>query len=184
MVSGGEHAVDGPRPLILTLELDAASFAFFDGLRRAHFPPERNVIPAHLTLFHALPGEQEAAIRATLGSLCAITPVLALRFPSLRFLGRGVAVEVESPELLALRRQLASAWSGWLGAQDRQGYRPHITIQNKVAPEQARELYATLTAGWEPFGAAGEGLLLWRYLGGPWQRVDAQRFLGGRAAAP
>ena len=171
-------------PLILTLKLEQPAFERLDALRRAHFPPERNVIPAHLTLFHALPGEQAAAIRETLRSLGAVTPALALRFPTLRFLGRGVALEVESRELIGLRRQLASAWSSWLGAQDRQGYRPHITIQNKVAPEQARELYAALTASWEPFGAAGEGLLLWRYLGGPWELVDEQRFLSGRAQAP
>jgi hypothetical protein len=153
-------------PLILTLKLEQPTFEHLDALRRAHFPPERNVIPAHLTLFHRLPGEQEAAIRETLRLLCATTPVLPLRFLSLRFLGRGVAVEVESAELIALRRQLASVWSGWLSAQDRQGYCPHITIQNKVAPEQERELSAALTARWKPFEAAGEGLLLWRYL--PW----------------
>jgi hypothetical protein len=171
-------------PLILTLKLEQPAFERLDALRRAHFPPERNVIPAHLTLFHRLPGEQEAAIRETVGSLCAATPVLPMRFPSLRFLGRGGAVEVESPELIALRRQLAFVWSGWLSAQDRQGYRPHITVQNKVMPEQARELCAALTVGWQPFEAAGEGLLLWRYLGGPWELVDEQRFLGAGAQEP
>jgi 2'-5' RNA ligase len=167
-------------PLILTLKLEQPAFERLDALRRAHFPPERNVIPAHLTLFHALPGDQETAIRETLRSLCATTPVLRLRFPTLRLLGRGVAVGVESPELIPLRRQLASLWSGWLSAQDRQGFRPHITVQNKVTAEQARELYAALVAGWQPFEVAGEGLLLWRYLGGPWERVDEQRFLGDR----
>jgi 2'-5' RNA ligase len=168
-------------PLILTFKLEQLAFERLDALWRAHFPPERNVIPAHLTLFYALPGEHEAAIRETLRSLCATPPVLPLRFPSLRILARGVAVEVETPELIALRRRLASLWSGWLGAQDRQGYRPHITVQNKVAAEQARKLYAVLTADWQPFEAAGERLLLWRYLGGPWELVDEQRFLGGRA---
>lgn len=52
-------------PLILALKLEQPAFERLDALRRAYFPPERNVIPAHLTLFHALPGDQEAAIRET-----------------------------------------------------------------------------------------------------------------------
>ena len=57
-------------PLVLTLVLDAQSFAFFDGLRRRHFPPERNVIAAHLTLFHALPGSASSDGRARLEAIC------------------------------------------------------------------------------------------------------------------
>jgi hypothetical protein len=44
-------------PLILTLGLDRASFERFEALRRAHFPPALNRVPAHVTLFHHLPGE-------------------------------------------------------------------------------------------------------------------------------
>ena len=63
-----------------------------------------------------------------------------------------------------------------LTPQDKAGWRPHITIQNKVAPEQARQLQAKLAASWTPFEALGEGLLLWRYLGGPWELVEEFRF--------
>lgn len=170
-----------PARLILTLKLEHVAFERLDALRRAHFPSERNVIPAHLTLFHALPGDQEPSIQQTLHAFCSETPWLTLHFPSLRFLGRGVAVEVDAPELLAIRRQLATQWSGWLSAQDRQGNRPHITIQNKVPPDQARQLYAELGAGWQPFAASGEGLLLWRYLSRPWELAGAYRFEGSRA---
>jgi hypothetical protein len=163
--------------LILTLKLEQAAFERLDSLRWAHFPPERNVIPALLTLFRALPGNQEPAIHEKLRLICAAMPVLSLRFPTLRLLGRSVAVEVEAPELMALRKQLAITWSNWLSAQDQQGYRPHITIQNKVTSEDARQLYAELAAGWEPFLATGEKLLLWRYLGGPWALVDVYRFV-------
>lgn len=160
------------QPLILTLKLAQPAFERFDALRRAHFPPERNVIPAHLTLFHALPAEQLAALRPALAEACASTAPLPLRFVAPRSLGRGVAIVVDSPALSALRGRLAGAWRAWLIPQDRQGYRPHITIQNKVAPEQARQLYAELAASWSPFEALGEGLLLWRYLGGPWQLLE------------
>lgn len=45
------------QPLILTLRLDEDSQAFFNTQRRLYFPPERNFLDAHLTLFHQLPDE-------------------------------------------------------------------------------------------------------------------------------
>lgn len=158
-------------PFILTLKLDTLILARLDALRQQHFPPERNFLQAHITLFHALPGDQEEAIRATLAMICVATPVLTLSLPSVRFLGRGVAIQVESPALLALRGHLATTWHAWLSAQDRQRYQPHVTIQNKVVPEVARTLYTQLNQSWVPLTAQGEGLLLWRYGGGPWAFV-------------
>lgn len=166
-----------PLPLILTLKLDASAFARLDALRQAHFPPERNFLSAHITLFHALPGDQEEAIRQTLQRICTATPLIPLAFPTVRSLGRGVAVVVESPPLLDLRRRLATTWHDWLGAQDRQRYQPHVTIQNKVTGVVARQLYEQLAASWQPFSGQGEGLSLWRYQGGPWESVAEFPFL-------
>lgn len=160
-----------PLPFILTLQFDAATFARLDALRQAHFPPERNFLPAHITLFHALPGDQEVAIRQTLQTISAATPIIPLAFPTVRSLGRGVAITVASPALLALRQQLATTWPEWLGAQDRQRFQPHVTVQNKVTAEAARQLYEQLAASWQPVAGRGEGLLLWRYRGGPWEQV-------------
>lgn len=170
--------MSSPPPFILTLKLDHAAFEVLNGWRQQHFPPERNFLPAHITLFHALPGEQEEKIRQVLSPLCVDSPPLSLLYPSLRFLGRGVAVEVECPELITLRQWLAATWQPWLSNQDRQGYRPHVTIQNKVAPDEARCLYEKLRITWKPFRGWGQGLLLWRYLGGPWELVDAFQFQG------
>lgn len=158
-------------PLILTLKLDAHSFGVFDGLRRTNFPPELNFIPAHITLFHALPGAHESAITHVLGTACATLAPFGVRFGQPRFLGRGVAINVESSSLLALRQRLQTLWDEWLSPQDRQAYKPHITIQNKVAPEQARVLFGSMAQSWTAFSGTAEGLLLWRYLGGPWERV-------------
>ena len=47
-------------PFIVTAELPGEIFSWVDGLRRAHFPPERNHLSAHVTLFHALPPWVEA----------------------------------------------------------------------------------------------------------------------------
>lgn len=163
-------------PLILTLWMDAAAFARFDALRRAHFPPERNLIPAHLTLFHHLPGRERTAVLAAVQDACARFARPVLQVTGLRHLGRGVACTLVSPELAALRAQLAAAWRPWLGPQDRQGFRPHVTVQNKVAPGDADELLARLQAGFTPWEVTGEGLLLWRYLGGPWELLESETF--------
>ncbi|KAB0680699.1 2'-5' RNA ligase family protein [Aureimonas leprariae] len=155
-------------PLILTLRFDDASFRRFDGMRRQHFPPERNHIPAHLTLFHHLPGESEADVTATLREATREREPLPLRVTSLRFLGYGCAYEIDCPPLVTLRKELADGWRDTLTPQDASGFRPHVTIQNKVASAEAKRTFAALQAAFEPFDARGIGLLLWRYRGGPW----------------
>lgn len=169
--------IDAP-PLIVTLALDAESFAWLDALRQAHFPPARNFLKAHLTLFHKLPGGEAEAVGAVLRAVAADVEPLPLVFAEPMFLGRGVAVRVESAALHAVRARLAQRWRAWLTAQDRQGFRPHVTIQNKVAPERARALHADLAAGWAPRTGTGPGLVLWRYLGGPWAHVEDVAFGG------
>ena len=156
-------------PLILTLKMDERSQEMFDRLRGLHFPPERNYLNAHLTLFHKLPGEREPELSADLREVCRNREPLTLTATGLRSLGRGVAYELSSPDLSALRRELAERWGPWLGAQDRQGFRPHVTVQNKVPPETARALNERLLATFSPFEVGGVGLSLWRYLGGPWE---------------
>ncbi len=148
---------------ILTLAFDPATFARLDALRRAHFPPERNFIPAHLTLFHSLGEDAESAIRAA-----TERPPFPLAFSRVHRLGRGAAFAVDSPELIALRAGLARAFKGGLTAQDRQPYRPHVTIQNKADPETARTTLEALSSTFAPWKGTGVGLLFWRYLGGPW----------------
>ncbi|RVU18127.1 2'-5' RNA ligase family protein [Methylobacterium oryzihabitans] len=165
-------------PLILTLGMDEAAFASFDRQRRAYFPPKLNHIPAHATLFHHLPGEEEAGIAQTLIALVRTEPPPEIAVTGLRFTGRGVAYVLESGPLAALRGRLAKEFAPWLTPQDRQGFRPHVTVQNKVAPETARALHAELQAGFVPFRFAATGLLLWRYLGGPWEPRGRFAFAG------
>ena len=165
------------QPLIVTLDLDDVSQAAFDRLRRAHFAPERNHLAAHVTLFHALPGAAEAEVVADLEDAVR-RPAFPVRVRGLRFLGRGVAYDLESPELAALRCGLARPWAPWLTPQDRQRHSPHVTVQNKAAPEQARALLAELSAGFVPYDVTATGLALWRYVGGPWEPVGRWAFLG------
>jgi 2'-5' RNA ligase len=155
-------------PLVVTLLLDDEAQERFDRLRAEHFPPERNFLAAHVTLFHALPGERLDAVRSDL-----VTAVEHEAFDvavtGLRFLGRGVAFTLESAELGALRAELAASWQTWLIPQDRQRHAPHVTVQNKVEPAVARALHDQLLAGFVPYRVRARGLGLWRYLGGPWE---------------
>jgi hypothetical protein len=161
----------GTRPLIVTIEIDEPSFEFFDAQRRAHFPPERNFIPAHITLFHHLPGDHAPAIRAELARVSR-REAFRMDVTGLRSLGRGVAYTVESPTADELRAGLAETWAGWLTPQDRQKPRLHVTVQNKVAPETARRLIERLAAGFTPFRVTAQGLRLWSYDGGPWTLLE------------
>lgn len=156
------------QPLIIALALDEASQDRFDALRRRHFPPERNHLRAHLTLFHALPGELERQVRQDLGQ-AAGRPPLTLRVTGLRFLGRGVAYALHCPELDALRHALAARWRPHLTNQDRQPHRPHVTVQNKVDPATARATLRELERGFEPYDVTGCALALFRYLGPTWE---------------
>jgi 2'-5' RNA ligase len=163
-------------PLIVTLRLDEHSFARLDALRRAHFPPARNHIPAHATLFHHLPGAHREEIAAHLAQLCAGTPPVPIMAETVRFLGRGVAIVLASPPFERLRADLARHWSASLTPQDRQPFRPHVTVQNKVSAAEAQALYTRLQAEFVPFAAKGIGLCLWRYKGGPWEPLGKFRF--------
>jgi hypothetical protein len=163
-------------PLILTLVLDARSFAFFDAKRRRYFPPERNFLSAHLTLFHALPGPEIATVDHDLEAICGEHAPMILDVVGLRSLGRGVAYTLRSEALMRLHATLAARWAMWLTPQDRHRLQPHVTVQNKVDPDDARELLARLQAEFRPFTVAGEGLGLWRYRGGPWDPVRTFAF--------
>ena len=156
-------------PLIVSLQVDPVLFAAADGLRRAHFPPDRNVLAAHVTLFHHLPGEYEQAVAEQMQRTCDGTAAVPVTLASVRFLGHGVALNVGSDALLRVRAELARAWSAWLTPQDRQGFRPHITVQNKVDAAAARGLYERLRQTWTPLAGDAPALQLWRYRGGPWE---------------
>ncbi|MDP8916448.1 MAG: 2'-5' RNA ligase family protein [Pseudomonadota bacterium] len=170
------------RPLILTLKLDEGSFDWFQALRTEWFPPERNLVPAHLTLFHALPGAELGPVRRTVRDVCARTAPMTLHGGGFLRWGHGVAYSLHARALNVFRAELADAFAPWLTRQDQRPFQPHITVQNKVAQLEAKALLERLQAEWEPFDGGGEGVLLWRYQRGPWEALDEVAF-GGPARA-
>ena len=93
-------------------------------------------------------------------------------------LGGGVAFRIASPDLDRIRNGLAEDLRGLLSAQDAGSWRPHITIQNKVPPREARALLAKLERDFRPRPLAISGIGLHRYLDGPWERLAAWPFRG------
>ena len=152
-------------PLILTLRLDDEAFATFDRLRQDLFPDRGYTLPAHLTLFHALPGDRLDEIDARLSDLAGHTT----RFPM------EVTRVLDFNPGAAFRRSLARDWDAHLTAQDRH-FNPHVTVQNKVP--KAESAYAALAAAFQPHTITATGLLLWHYRGGPWERARDYRFGG------
>ena len=165
-----------PAPIIVTALFGREDQAFFDRLRRAHFPPERNHLAAHLTLFHHLAPELAAELKQRLARETRGIAAPAARIAGLLNLGRGVAFRVESPRLADIRASLADAFAAMLVPQDRAGWRPHVTVQNKVAPAEARALLEELTPLATPRPVTIAGLASWWYRGGPWEPLSRHMF--------
>ncbi|MYZ48565.1 2'-5' RNA ligase family protein [Propylenella binzhouense] len=168
--------VSASEPFVLTLELDGDSFARIDALRRRHYPAERNQVPAHVTLFHQLPAGRAREVKAVVRQEAQAQRPFDLRVASVKSIGTGVALFLESPQLAALRESLAREFRSDLSDQDRSGFRPHVTIQNKVPPKEADRLQRELAAGFRPLAVKALGLHLWRYRGGAWESVQVFRF--------
>src|SRR4051794_9674760 len=163
--------------LIVTAQIGPADLAWLDRLRREHYPIERNQLPAHLTMFHALPPSAEGEVRSSLSRFASEAPPRA-SIEGLLDLDGGVAFRIVSPDLDHIRRELGTHFHGLLGAQDVGGWRPHVTIQNKVPPRDARALVARLASDFRPRPLAISGLGLHRYIGGPWDKLAVYAFRG------
>jgi 2'-5' RNA ligase len=164
-----------PAPIIVSALFGASDFAWLDGLRQRHFPPERNQLSAHLTLFHHLPPSIEHELKRRLAELTRTSPPTAFA-DGLLNLGRGVAVRIRSPALEAIREDLASAFRNALTPQDAQGWRPHVTIQNKVLPAEARALHTALSGEFRKRPVRIVALAAWWYRGGPWELISRHPF--------
>jgi hypothetical protein len=170
-------------PIIMTALIGDPDFTDLDTLRRQHFPPERNHLRAHLTMFHHLPPSCEAELLQLLKDEARGNDPKA-RLSGLINLGGGVAFRIESPDLGDIRGHIAERFAPMLMPQDRNLWRAHVTVQNKVKATEARALLDQLSADFKPRALALTGLAAWRYRGGPWEPIAAYRFATGRAIKP
>ena len=162
---------------IVTLALDEQSQSWFDAMREAYYPPALNRIGAHLSLFHALPGD--GSIRHVLSAAAQAQSPFPMRVVAVRSMGRGVMYALEGAPLSMLHRALADEFRTFLTPQDKQPLRPHVVVQNKVEPAEAKALLALLQAGFTPRSVEAVGLDWWEYLGGPWRLLERFQFRSG-----
>ncbi len=134
-------------------------------------------MPAHLTLFHHLPPTIEPELGRRLTVATAGRPPAAT-IAGIVDLGGGTALRVDSEALTAIRDALSDAFHGLLTPQDQAGWRPHVTIQNKVQAKEARALQQRLRAGFIARPLAINGLAAWRYRDGPWEAIRRWPFRG------
>lgn len=165
-------------PLILTALLPKDLHSRFTALRAAHFPPERNYLEAHVTLFHAIPPQCEEEVCDLLKRLVSEEPPPSGRVEGIMSLGRGTAIKLTSPEILPIRDDIADHFHGMLTAQDQHRPRLHVTVQNKVTSTEAKALQAELEPEIQPQGFRFRGLALYRYMGGPWEPIREFAFRG------
>lgn len=165
-------------PIIITAEMGKTDQAWANGLRAKHFPPDRNFLDAHITLFHHLPPGHLAEIKSRLAALTSECPPPVAHLTEVMMLGRGVAYRVDSPELLSIRDELTQEFHGLLTPQDQPRPRLHITVQNKVEPATAKALHAELSAAFTPRPLAISSLAAHYYRGGPWEHIATWSFRG------
>ena len=166
----------GPAPIIVTALFGRQDQAWFDAMRREHFPPDRNVLDAHLTLFHHLPPSCADELKHRLVEETRGVRAPEAKAAGLMSLGRGVAIRVEAPGVTAVRARLAEAFVGLLMPQDAGGWRPHVTVQNKVQPAAAKVLLSTLGRDFRARPVEVAGLATWWYRGGPWEPLSRHMF--------
>jgi hypothetical protein len=164
-------------PLLVTATFGDGDNGWLQELRHAHYPPERNRVPAHLTLFRQLPPSAEGELHRRLAAYAA-APAPRAEIAGVMDLGEGTALRVDSEALEDIRYDLALALHGLLTPQDAGPWSPHVTVQNKVEPRDARRLQQQLRGRFDRRPLAIKGLATWRYLDGPWEPVKQFAFRG------
>ena len=165
------------KPLIVTLQMDPESFGRLDALRRQHFPPARNFLNAHITLFHKLPGEAQAQVERDISEVVKGMEAFAMPVLEVWHLGFGVAYRLEAGPAAVLRSALVDRWRQWLSPQDlKPDFKPHVTVQNKVSGAASKALAEALRAEALPPPITINGVELHRYCDGPWEKIEAWRF--------
>jgi len=165
-------------PLLVTAELPPDILEWAERLRRAHYPPERNRLKAHVTLFHALPPSARGEVRQLLGEIAGEFAAPEAEVTGLMDLRRGTAFAVDSPGMVALHERLAERLHGLIQQKDARGLRLHITVQNKVSRSDAKALQAQLAVQSRPRSFRFRGFGLYGWDGGLWNFEQLFPFRG------
>ena len=164
-----------PDPLIVSAVLTPTPRPTSTRSVAAWYPSDRLQVGAHITLFHALPGARLEEFRAALAKLVE-RPRPQLHVGEPFKMGRGVGLRLQSSALEGLRAAIARRVADDLTKQDARRWHPHVTIQNKVTPEEARRTLETVRESHTEYDTHVDALALWHYRGGPWEAAGEFRF--------
>ncbi len=154
-------------PIIVTAHAAPGDMAYFDQMRRKHFPPHRNFLNAHITLFHHLPGRVFGEASSLAQEVVAQTQPFTRKF-----LASGIWAVASPSRSGALNwKPCAPTFSKPLARGPAAGSTEVQTAYH--CPEQGGEgvrgySLRALRAGLEPRHITILGIDLWDYLGGPW----------------
>ncbi|MBH5322865.1 2'-5' RNA ligase family protein [Aurantiacibacter sediminis] len=165
-------------PLIVTAQLPKDLQGWANRLRQEHFPPERNYLDAHVTLFHSLPPSCEGEVRECLITMAREYAPVPARLAGIMSLGGGTALKLESDAMRRVRDEIANRFHGMLTSQDQHSPRLHVTVQNKVTSKEAKALQAELAPQVIERDFTFPGLELHAYQGGPWDHLGTFTFRG------
>lgn len=171
-----------PGPFIVTAELPEDVFAWSNGLRAEHFPPERNWLKAHVTLFHSFAPSLRDELPRFLARMAGEFAPPPAQINGLMDLGQGTALAIRSPQMLTVRDAIAEHFWDMLTKQDQGGKKLHITIQNKVERKAALALQQQLSQRLTPRNFAFTGLGLHIYRNPHWEAVGVWKFRGKHSA--
>jgi hypothetical protein len=164
-------------PLLIVAELPPDVFAWADALRREHYPPDRNRMGAHVTLFHGLPPSAEPSVLPLLADLSR-NPAPEAAISGLRDLDPGTAFAIDSADLVTLHADMAERLHGLIQQKDARPFRPHITVQAKVTAAEAKALRASLALSVQPRDFRFRGLGLYGWTGEIWRQERLFLFRG------
>jgi mannose-1-phosphate guanylyltransferase len=168
---------------VLTLRLTDSLAKPMTLMREQYFPKKLNRTPAHLTLFHALPGSKFEVIDGGLSQLSVNTKpfFVSTGKPFRMRLGVGINVGKGQNRMKQVHEDLRLQWMPHLSEQDQGGWRPHWTIMNKVNEKTKvddtlrtveKEMLLNVREG------QAVGLDLWRYDKGNWIFANEYKFKG------
>ncbi|MEQ1542180.1 MAG: 2'-5' RNA ligase family protein [Novosphingobium sp.] len=167
-----------PAPFIVTAELPVDVFSWANGLRSQHYPPERNWLKAHVTLFHSFAPSLRDELPRVLARLAGEWAPPPAEITGLMDLGGGTALAVRAPGMTALRDRIADHFWAMLTKQDQGDKQLHITIQNKVPRADAIALQRTLEPALPHRRFAFTGLGLHIYRNPHWEAAGQWPFRG------
>jgi hypothetical protein len=158
--------------------LGAAHQRRYDDLRRLHYPQHRQMVGAHITLFHHLPPSILDELSHMMRQLAAEMAPPQAEVRGIMDLGSGTALFIHSPDLLDMRAMIADHFGSMIAMQDQARPRLHITIQNKVSRKEAISLQRRLAQDFQPHPLDIAGLAAHHYRDGPWDVAVQTRFRG------